>query len=85
MPQNGSFHLAISTTLGLPWDPHSSAGYWRNWGMDQIALSGLVAASPMPEGFLLAAPMNRSQLFDTITAVLTSTNLDQRRCVSDGA
>lgn len=70
--------MAFQSTMGLPWDPHSTAGYWRNWNTNKQAFAALSDARET-DGLLLTSPMNVSSYFKLITDVLTTTSEAQRQ------
>jgi hypothetical protein len=76
--QEGDFHMAFDTTLGLPWDPHSSAAYWCNWKAYLNAFANLANASST-EGFQLQHPMSQAQLHDMIAEVLVAASEPERQ------
>ena len=59
--QSGDFHLSISETWGLPYDPHSFAAGW----IDGAGGEGIY---PAMENF--EAPSTREELLDMVTGVL---------------
>lgn len=70
--------MAFTTTLGLPWDPHSTAGNWRNWKPIQLAFSALSDVQET-EGMMLTSPMTTASFYQLITDVMTTTNEAQRQ------
>lgn len=77
--QAGDFHLAFDTTLGVPWDPPTTAAYWRVYGSFVNAFAKMSDRSPTPEGFTLKHPMNFTQFGNLVGDVLVSTTEVQRQ------
>ncbi len=69
--QDGDWDILFTETLGMPYDPHSTASYWRTWGGHKVGLSGL-SAQRITEGITLSAPASNETLFAMIDDVLTT-------------
>ncbi len=76
--QGGDFHMAFDTSLGLPWDPHSTANYWRNFKSYQFSFTNMANAS-LTEGFTIKHPMSQAKFYESIGQVLVTTVMAERQ------
>jgi hypothetical protein len=76
--QEGSLHMAFDVSLGLPWDPHSTTNYWRNFKSYQHSFASMANAS-LTEGFTIKHPMNQAAYYDNIGKMLITTDMGERQ------
>jgi hypothetical protein len=76
--QAGNFHMAFDTSLGLPWDPHSTANYWRTFKSYQFSFTNMANAS-LTEGFTIKHPMSQAAFYEQIGKVLVTTDMGERQ------
>lgn len=70
--------MAFDTSLGLPWDPHSTANYWRTFKSYQFSFANMANAS-LTEGFTIKHPMNQAKFYESISKVLVTTDMAERQ------